>query len=261
VTLIQGPDCALWVEVIGRGTPVTVFAHGVTGSTADLAPLAARTPGTRVLFDLRGHGRSECPAEDAGYGHDAMRRDLEAVASLYGATRAFGISVGAGAILSLVADNPERFERAALFMPARIDRKSPAVSFGPLADDLETLPLEEVAKRALASAEHSPLLTRRPYWRMIVRDRIMRMNSTGVPRAIRAYATGEPPLYDAAALKAVRAPFLVTGHEGDPIHDAEIARRLCRILPDAQLEIWPETLAMYDDLEGFASMIGAFLGA
>lgn len=251
----------LWVEVIGRGRPVTVFAHGVTGSTADLVPLAARTPGTRVLFDFRGHGRSECPPEEAGYGHDAMRRDLETVATRYGATRAFGISVGAGAILSAVADNPERFERVALFMPAMIDQPSPDASFGPLAEELTSLPLEEVARRALQSAEHSPLLTRRPYWQAIVADRIMRMNSTGVPRAIRAYASGEPPLSDAAALAAVRAPFLIAGHEDDPIHDSEIARKLCALLPNARLEIWPEPLAMYDDLESFSSMIGAFLGA
>ena len=70
--MIDGPDCSLWVETEGSGQPVTVFAHGVTSSVAELQPLAARAPGTRVLFDFRGHGRSESPPEAAGYDH----RDL-----------------------------------------------------------------------------------------------------------------------------------------------------------------------------------------
>src|SRR5437763_14276987 len=93
VPMIDGPDCGLWVEVVGSGDPVTVFAHGVTSSIAELEPLAARAPGTRVLFDFRGHGRSESPPEEAGYDHAAMPRDLKHVADPYDATQRCGISM------------------------------------------------------------------------------------------------------------------------------------------------------------------------
>jgi pimeloyl-ACP methyl ester carboxylesterase len=107
----------------------------------------------------------------------------------------------------------------------------------------------------------APLFERRPYWRELWRERIMQMNSTGVPRALRAYMTGTRPVRDAESLRLVTAPALVLGHEGDPIHDAEIARRLADLLPNARLHIWPEPLEMYDDVDAFAAEIGEFLGA
>lgn len=261
MTLIDGPDCSLWVEIHGHGDPVTVFAHGITGSTGDLAPLASRTPGTRVLFDFRGHGHSDCPPEDAGYDGAAMLRDAEFVADRYAATHAFGISMGAGAILSMLAREPERFERVALFIPSADDRARPAGASPALADELERLSLDEVAERAIASPAYAALVARRPYWSDVLRDRFRRMNSTGVPRALRAYAAGAAPAFDATALARVRAPVLLLAHEGDPLHDARAARRLASLLPASRLEVWPELLAMYDDLDGFARLIGDFLGA
>jgi 3-oxoadipate enol-lactonase len=262
VPIIEGPDCGLWVEVLGEGEPVTVFAHGVTSSTAELAPLAAHAPGTRVLFDFRGHGMSESPPERAGYDHEAMSRDLELVAGRYDATQAFGISMGAGAIMSVLERTPDRFERLVFFLPASIDavnRGSP-YAFPAMAHLLETYSLEEVVRRTIDASGQAPLFARRPYWRELWRARIMRMNSTGVPRALRAYVSGTYPVRDAEALRRVEAPVLILGHEGDPIHDADVARRLAELFPNARLHLWPEPLEMYDDVEAFAAEIGAFLG-
>jgi pimeloyl-ACP methyl ester carboxylesterase len=51
----------LWHEVHGRGGPVLVLLHGL-GATAEVwrgvADLAGGWPGTRLLVDLPGHGRS-----------------------------------------------------------------------------------------------------------------------------------------------------------------------------------------------------------
>lgn len=259
--VLEGPDCPLFVQVLGEGEPVTVFAHGLTGSIEEAEPLAARAAGTRILFDLRGHGRSGRPPAEAGYDHAAMRRDLEAVAGAYGATRAVGISVGAGAIMNLLADEPDRFERVVLFIPATIDAPNPtADALFPLeASWLETMTLEEVAARILADNEGGDLLTRRPYWRDLIRERVLRMNGDGVPRALRAFVEGEPPVKDATRLAAVTAPVLLLAHEGDPLHDAAIARRLADTFPNALLHVWAETLAMYDDLDAFAELIADFL--
>ena len=257
--MIAGPDCDLWVEVLGEGAPVTVFAHGSTSSTDELRPMASRTPGTRILFDFRGHGRSGTPPEAAGYDHRAIHRDLVFVADTFEATQCFAVSMGAGALMRILGDQPDRFERVAFFIPASIDK--PASGSTPaLADELETYPLEEVAERALASREMQPLFAARPYWRELVRARILRMNPVGVPRALRAYANGSAPVADAAVLERVRAPALILAHEGDPIHDIAVARRLASVLPNASLRVWPEPLAMYDDLDAFARLIGAFLG-
>jgi len=87
----------------------------------------------------------------------------------------------------------------------------------------------------------------------------MRMNQTGVPRALRAYVSGSYPVGDAEALRRVRAPALILAHENDPIHSADIARRLADLLPNATLRVWPEPLSMYDDIAAFQAEIGAFL--
>jgi pimeloyl-ACP methyl ester carboxylesterase len=89
----------------------------------------------------------------------------------------------------------------------------------------------------------------------------MRMNSTGIPRALRAYTSGSASMRDAEALRAVRAPVLILGHEHDPIHDADVARRLADLFPNATLRLWEEPLAMYDDVDSFAQLIADFLGA
>jgi pimeloyl-ACP methyl ester carboxylesterase len=261
MSLLEGPDCRLWIERLGDGVPVSVWAHGLTGSVDELRPLATHTAGTRVVMDLRGHGDSESPPESAGYDHPAMRTDVEAVADAVGATRAFGISTGAGAILNLLADRPDRFERVGLFLPASIDQpnESAAGLFPPLALQLEQMPLAQLAHQQ--ETMDNPLFDARPYWRQLVRERTLRMNATGVPRALRAYVTGRPPVRDADLLRRVTAPVLILAHENDPVHDVVHARRLASLLPNARLEVWPETLGMYDDLDAFAALIGEFMSA
>src|SRR5437763_4827589 len=169
VPMIDGPDCGLWVETEGSGQPVTVFAHGVTSSVAELQPLAARAPGTRVLFDFRGHGRSESPPEAAGYDHRAMRTDLAHVADRFNATQALGISMGAGAIMSLLEEQPDRFERLVFFIPASIDAPNSGSpdAYPAFAHMLETYPLEDVVSRTIDAPAQTTLFAQRPYWRRL----------------------------------------------------------------------------------------------
>lgn len=260
MTWVDGPDCRLWVETLGSGDPVSIWVHGLTGSIDELRPIAAGTPGTRVLLDLRGHGDSERPPAEAGYDHPAFRRDLEAAADAVGATRAFGISAGAGAVLNLLADRPDRFERVALFAPASIDGPNEAARalFPLLANDLETMDLADLAERQ--ASMDTPLYLARPYWRDLVRERTLRMNADGVPRALRGYASGAPPVADASRLRRIIVPVLLLAYEDDPVHDVAHAHRLAALLPNAELRIWPEPLSMYDDLDAFAGIVGAFLG-
>lgn len=261
--LIDGPDCRLWVDVVGEGDPVTVVAHGITSSSEEISAFVWETPGTRILFDFRGHGRSESPPEDAGYDTAAMRRDLEFVADRYSATQVLGVSMGSSATLHLLADEPDRFARLLFFIPSRIDTntKVSAERYPALAHMLETMPLEDVADAVVNAPESRPLIAARPAWRALMRARILRMNSTGVPRALRAFAVGRPPCSDATVLKRVHAPALILGHENDPIHPAEVARQLGELLPNAEVRIWDEPLAMLDDFAAFTRMIADFLGA
>jgi pimeloyl-ACP methyl ester carboxylesterase len=261
VPLIDGPDCRLWVEVMGEGDPVTVFAHGITSSSLEITPFAWRTKGTRVLFDFRGHGQSETPPETVDWDTPGMRADLEFVADRFAATQALGVSMGSSALLHLLADKPDRFERLVFFIPSRLDSNTPASkdSYPMMASLLENHPLEECADRLLAAPESQPLFNARPAWRELMRARILRMNAVGVPRALRAFAEGRPPVPDPTVLKRVTAPALILAHENDPIHPADTARRIAEMMPNAEVQIWDEPLAMLDDFGSFADTIGRFL--
>lgn len=258
--LIDGPDCRLNVEVRGRGAPVTLFAHGITSCIAEIEPFAGATAGTRVLMDLRGHGDSERPPPDAGYGPAAMTKDIAFVADRYTATQAFGVSVSADALCAIAAQRPGRFERLVLFLPSAIDRPNHGADHFPaFADDLQSMTLEAYAERALADPVYGLLFAKRPAWRALVRQRILRMNRDGVPHALRAYASAGPPVPSAAALRSVTASVLILAHEDDPVHEAAVAERLAGLFQNATLKTWPEPLAMLDDVPAFARIVGSFL--
>ena len=106
--------------VTGGGSPVTVAAHGLGASVAETRPLLGGVRGTRVFYAARGHGDSALP--EGPFDYRVLGDDLAQVADAHGATRALGVSMGAGALLSLLARTPDRFERVVLFLPAAIDR-------------------------------------------------------------------------------------------------------------------------------------------
>ncbi|HEX7746305.1 MAG TPA: alpha/beta hydrolase, partial [Micromonosporaceae bacterium] len=112
--------------VTGGGEPTTVFAHGFAAGIPVTRPLGSAVTGRRVFFQFRGHGRSDTPPGPWTY--DDLARDLRAVADLNGATRALGVSLGAGALAALLAQSPQRFERLVFFLPAVVDRPRPPVA-------------------------------------------------------------------------------------------------------------------------------------
>lgn len=261
--VLDGPDGGLWIGSVGKGSPVTVFAHGLTSSSADIAGLAGRTSGTRVLFDFRGHGRSASPPPSAGYDIGAFSRDLAFVASRFGASQAVGVSMGAAAILRMMASEPARFERVVLMIPAWLDGRAPF----PLRPDenlaraLEQRAPDDIVEEVLGADPVRALIARQPAWEGRLRAQVLRMNAAGMIHALRATATDMAPVEDASELSRVTAPILILAHEGDPGHDAGIARRLGEIMRNAEVRIWPEPLAMMDDVDACAVTIGEFLAA
>ena len=79
----------LAVEASGEGKPVSVFGHGLTGSRNDMRLITQFLPGTKVLFDFRGHGESDLP-RPSSYSTGHFAADLDAVARDHGATCAGG---------------------------------------------------------------------------------------------------------------------------------------------------------------------------
>ena len=115
-----GPGGALEVLTTGSGLPSTVFAHGLAGSIETTRPFGSGVAGSRTFFSFRGHGASAAPETDWTYA--ALAAELDAVARHAGATRALGVSMGAGALCSLLEQQPDRFDRLVLVIPAVVDR-------------------------------------------------------------------------------------------------------------------------------------------
>src|SRR6266576_5406551 len=157
-------DARLHVEVDGEGEPISVLAHGLTNTCRELARLTPFVPGTKVRFCFRGHGHSTSPP--TGYGFADFARDLDAVATAYGATRALGTSLGAGALCRLLEANPDRFERLVFLLPAGLDRPfRDTARFLRTAELLETKPRDEAVEAILGEPERLAMYERFPTMR------------------------------------------------------------------------------------------------
>ncbi|MCW2544787.1 MAG: beta-ketoadipate enol-lactone hydrolase [Frankiales bacterium] len=251
-----GTTNGIATRVLGEGLPVTVFAHGLGGSTAECRPLAARVGGTRVLMDFRGHGDSD-PLVD-GWDYDLLAGDLLAVADATGATQAVGLSLGAGALMRLLSRDPERFDRLAFVMPAAIDstrRDGATVRLERLGDAI---------RRGDAQAAADCLLEELPHG---VRDRrgvsalVLRRAQQLVVRPAPQPRSDDRPVSDRAQLAQVAAPALVVGQADDPLHPMAIARELTLALPNATLRTFGEGGVFWTEAEAAQTALALHLGA
>ena len=227
-------DATLHVEIDGSGEPVTVFAHGLTNSCQELAAFTPFLAGTKVRFDFRGHGRSSVP--DAGhYRFEDFARDVDAVANRYGASRAVGTSLGAGAITNLIAREPDRFERIVFLLPAALDVPlADHEAFDRTAQLLETLPTDEAIEAILSSSGRARAYEQAPWLREFDLLLWQDMNPVGVARAIREVVR-DAAIADRELLRRVQAPTMIIAREGDPLHPAAVGRLLVELMPNAEL--------------------------
>jgi 3-oxoadipate enol-lactonase len=101
----------LHVEEYGEGEPSVVLLHGFAGSARNFRPQARfLKPWHRViLFDARGHARSEAPTSASDYSLDAFVDDVERVVARAGSSRVVlgGISMGAAVALRYALRHPD----------------------------------------------------------------------------------------------------------------------------------------------------------
>lgn len=251
-------DVTLHVEVDGSGEPVTVVAHGLTNSSTELAAFTPLVAGTVVRFDFRGHGRSSTPPAGS-YRFADLARDLDAVASAYGATRAVGTSMGQGAIAHLLATDPDRFERLVFVLPACLDRPMlDHAGFDRVAELLETMPKDEAIERILAEGGREAAYERAPWLRELDVLLWQDMNPVGVARAIREVVR-DAALADRELLRKVTAPTLLICRDGDAIHPAELGRLLAELMPNAELIMLPGERELYEAIPELVGRVSAFL--
>lgn len=234
-------DGCLEYLVTGNGLPVTLFAHGLGGSIASTRPLTSGVSGTRALLHMRGHGSSRSPeGSDPGrWTYRDFGADVRAVADEVGATRAFGVSLGAAALLTVVLQETDRFDRLVLHLPALLDRPR-SVAAQQRWDDLrvraragdvtgiEDLLSEELPLERRSEREAQAYLRARA--RALVDSPAMHL-----PRLL----VGATVLPELRALSRVTAPALVTTQDDDLVHPVAIAEQLAAALTNARLHVFP----------------------
>ena len=243
--------------VSGEGEPTTAFAHGIAGGIADTRPLGSGVAGRKVFFQFRGHGRSDAPTDGLSYAD--LAADLRAVADEFGAARALGVSLGAGALCRLLAQTPDRFERVVFYLPAVLDEARVSAAAARTKALIEAVEADDAAAAAaLLSADIPVALRDRPAaWRYI-RERLDALLRDGLAPAV-ADLPEQTALPDRSALAAVTAPALVIGCRGDTMHPPAVAEQLAETLPNASLFIYDQPAVLWTNRTDLRTRISEFL--
>jgi len=256
--LVRTPHgVALECLATGAGEPVTVFAHGLGQGIAQTRPFGSGVTGRKVFFQFRGHGRSAVP--DGHWAYADLARDLRAVADLSGATRAVGVSLGAGALCHLLADHPTRFTRVVLLLPSVLDTPRPTAARERLAALLAAATAGDAAAVAEAVLpEVPPQVRSTPAGWAYLRQRVDQLMRDGLAPALAALPD-EVAVADPSRLREVRAPVLVVATAGDDLHPAAVAERLAAALPRATLHVYDEPGLLWAHRDDLRRRVSTFL--
>ncbi|MFY1674932.1 alpha/beta fold hydrolase [Plantactinospora sp. WMMB334] len=243
--------------VTGDGDPVTVFAHGLGTGISTTRPLGSAVNGRKIFFQFRGHGRSDAPEGEWSYAD--LARDLRAVADLGGATRALGISLGAGALCRLLWESPGRFARAVFVLPAVLDRPRPEVARRRIGELLAAVRGGDAAEVAEAVAfEVPPAIRNTPAGWAYLRQRVDQLTRDGLAAGL-ADLAGQVPVRQPSALTAVTARTLVIGCAGDDLHPVPVAEQLAEALPGASLHVYDRPGLLWTHRADLRERISSFL--
>jgi pimeloyl-ACP methyl ester carboxylesterase len=249
----------LEVLIAGDGEPVTVFAPGLAAGIPDSRPLGSGVRGRKAFIQFRGHGRSSAPPGPWSYAD--LASDLEAAADAVGATRALGVSLGAGALARLLTARPDRFERVVFFLPAVLDVARSSASRDRLAALLAAMASGDPERVAAAvSAEVPESLRDTAAVRMYLRSRANDLLRYGLAEEL-STLVGQVPVPDLRMLARVTVPALIIGCTGDDLHPAAVAERLAAALPQARLHVYDRPGVLWTARADLRERIAGFLAA
>jgi pimeloyl-ACP methyl ester carboxylesterase len=233
----------LYYEVHGDSGEPLVLVHGYTGDISDWRhqfPEFSKTH--RVLaMDMRGHGRSEAPADRSSYTMEQMADDVEALVDHVGLEQyhLLGHSMGGGVVQEIALRSPQKLLSLTLH--------DTSIKFAMTADPA----MEEWRKKrhALAKsegmaavAELPPLVPPPPHMppeRLEeMKVRLSKMSPDGFIGAWQALVDWQGTRRRA---DAISTPTLVIYGDLDAPMLINGSTRLAELIPNAQVEVVPET--------------------
>jgi 3-oxoadipate enol-lactonase len=243
--------------VTGSGEPVTVFAHGFAGDIAGTRPLGSGVTGRRVFFHFRGHGRSGAPPGPWTFGD--LASDLRRVADRAGASRALGVSMGAGALSRLLSETPDRFERVVFYLPAPLDGVRPEAAVSRVERLMAAVAAgDEPAIAAAIEAELPPEVRGTPAAASYLRQRVGQVRRYPLAPQL-STLWPEPAVPDETRLAAFSGRALVLGCRGDEVHPVTWAERLAGLLPKVDLHVYDDPAVIWHNRRDLRERIASFL--
>ncbi len=256
----------LHVQALGqprRGTVILV--HGMTTSLASFYFTIAPTLATEyrvIMYDLRGHGRSE--ATPSGYGIRSMAGDLAAIANRHASTGPLAIvghSFGAVVGLRYVLDHPQRVRKLVFAegpLPVFIeDEDDPATRDGIDAD--------EVAESILAvqahAVAHLPAATQEVLRGTGRRTRRVRSRTSALMKdtTLLTDLAHDQDIADAEIARCACPVLLCYGTRTLPAMEAT-RRRLAGLLPEVTMRMFDCGHLMLNEVPvAFGAAVGDFL--
>ena len=260
--LINGVN--IYYESHGSGFPL-VFAYGLGGNTDEWAgQIPALSQRYRfIIWDPRGHGRSESPPGREQYGLRISAEDLRGLLDYLGIDIAYvgGLSMGGGISSRFCVAHPERV--AALLI---ID--SASASGLPMAPEMRTMREKsiELAETQGMAAVADYCIQANPNLRTQaeagpealdgLRKMFLTLNPTGYANTIRSMLE---PDFPTERMQEIAAPTLVLVGKEDPAREAAYLTHTK--IPGSQYVIIPEAghLSNLDKPEEFNAHILEFL--
>ena len=235
----------LAVEVAGAGAPL-LLVHGFGGAKEDFAD---QVPGlaehaTVVVFDHRGHGESDHPAEAGAYSLDRLVADTIGVADALGLARfrLLGHSMGGMVARRLTLAHPRRVD--ALVLMDTAPGPPPGIEVATVDAGVEIARTQGMAvlkavqdeMDPLGTPAHQRLLAKRPGYRQFC-DRKWEALSREMWMALAAEIVRQPDQLD--ALRTLTCPTLVLVGEQDTMFVAA-SQAMAAAIPGARLVVIPD---------------------
>jgi pimeloyl-ACP methyl ester carboxylesterase len=225
------------------GAPPIVLLHGLT-ATRRYVVMGSRTlerGGHRVvLYDARGHGRSDPAPAPTAYGYDDLAVDLVAVLDELGIERAVlaGASMGAHTILRLALRQPERVAGLVVITPAHdpatFHDEQRLAEWDRLSEGLRTGGIEGFV--AAYDLDRVPAA-----WRdtvaTVLRQRLAAHEHLGAVADALYVTPRSEPFAAIEDLAAIAAPTVVVASrdEADPGHPFAVGAAYAETIPGARL--------------------------
>lgn len=239
VEIITAVSVSLHVEEYGSGDPL-ILCHGFAGSARNFRPQARAFRDRRrvVLFDARGHARSEAPEDPAAYRREHFVEDLKGIVAresngVSDALVVGGLSMGAAIALDYAceADPKPRGLVLAAFPPGGDTTNAWASNF---ADAIDRDGLDDAGARYVWGGDRFD-----ERGASLIRQGFLEHSPAALAHTLRGVLARQPRVSDLIPrIRDLEIPtLLVVGADDSPSLAA--SRELAESLPRAELRVVP----------------------